>query len=67
MDYVSTLLGGLFWYIVITGGLLLLLGVAYLLSWPVRAWDESRRLKKERAARLERFRRQRPRRRLVLH
>jgi hypothetical protein len=67
MDYVNTVKDGLFSYLVIFGGLLILLGVGYLLSWPLRAWDETRRRKKERAARLERFRRGQPKRKLLLH
>jgi hypothetical protein len=67
MDYDNTVVDRLFSYLVILGGLLLLLGVGYLLAWPLRAWDESRRREKERVARMERFRRTQSKRRLLPH
>jgi hypothetical protein len=67
MDYDDTVVDRLFSHLVILGGLLLLLGVGYLLAWLLRAWDESRRREKERVARMERFRRTQSKRRLLPH
>jgi hypothetical protein len=67
MSDVNSLTNGLVWLVLIAAAFTLLVATAYLLSLPLKKWDESRRRARRRADHAADLRKQRGRREHARH